>query len=454
VANLNNYNFSFFKNFINTTVNPPTNLLTAPQTRSLGGKINLPTSKSISNRLLILQALSGHAFAIDDLSEADDTQILAHLLTQIEQTDTFYCGHGGTTLRFLTAYLAVRTKKTVTITGSERLCERPVHILVQALRSLGADIRYLGKEGFPPLSIAPAVLNKTHKISVDGSVSSQFISALLLIAPALPQGLQVSVKQQNSVSSTYLDTTIQTLQIADYQAIVQIKGDTTVFNISPEKWNRPFPKTLRVPPDWSSATYFFALSALCTGYNSIIIPQLESSKPPQADEAIIAHTEGFVRTIFNKGFGTVLYRTFKAKLIKKEIDCTDCPDLVPTLAVIYAGKRRKILFTGLQTLRIKETDRIAALQTELAKIGVQTHATADTLAITGFTMNFKTDFKDKTVSFATYNDHRMAMALAPLALVLPSIIIENPGVVSKSFPHYWQALQILGFTGSETLVSD
>jgi 3-phosphoshikimate 1-carboxyvinyltransferase len=420
-------------------------LLIAPQTRNLGGKIHLPTSKSISNRLLILQALSSNAFVIEDLSEADDTQILARLLTQIDQIDTFHCGHGGTTLRFLTAYLAVRTQKTVTITGSERLCERPVHILVQALRSLGADITYLGKEGFPPMSIAPAVLDKTHKISVDGSVSSQFISALLLIAPALPKGLQISVKQQDSVSSAYLNTTIQTLQMTDYQAIIIPKGDTSVFSISPEKYSRPYPKSLRVPLDWSSATYFFALSALSKGYNSIIIPHLESSLPPQADEAIITHTEGFVNPIISNGFGTVLYRALNAKLIKSEIDCTNCPDLVQTLAVIYAGKRRTVLFTGLQTLRIKETDRIAALQTELGKIGVQTRATADTLAITGFTMNFKTDFKDKTVSFATYNDHRMAMAFAPLALVLPSIIIENPSVVSKSFPHYWEALQILGF---------
>lgn len=401
-------------------------------------KITLPSSKSISNRLLILQAISGNAFRINNLSEADDTQILYRLLTQMSDVSLFDCGHGGTTMRFLTAYLALRTKKTVTITGSARLCERPIHILVNALRRLGANIDYLEKEGFAPLRITPARLNKTAELTMDSSVSSQYISALLLIAPALPYGLQIRVSKTNMVSLPYLDSTIDALQSVGYQAFMKNIGDYYLFEIKPipikpaiEGW------VSSVPADWSSATYFFSAAALQPNDKTIEILHLQPNKTPQADEKIRDFCAPFLEYTTNEAGSFCINKHPTPLPHLTEIDCTDCPDLAQTIVVLYAAKRLKANFTGLKTLRIKETDRIAALQTELAKIGVQTESTNDSLRITHFENNFETDFVDKTITFATYNDHRMAMSLAVLKFVLPNILIENAEVVKKSFPNFW-----------------
>jgi 3-phosphoshikimate 1-carboxyvinyltransferase len=407
-------------------------------------KITLPSSKSISNRLLILQALSDNAFCINDLSEADDTQILHRLLAQVNTRAVFDCGHGGTTMRFLTAYLALRTQTAVIIMGSARLCERPIHILVDALRLLGADINYLNKEGFAPLRIAPARLDKTAAITMDSSVSSQYISALLLIAPALPNGLQIRVSTANMVSLPYLESTIDALQTVGYAATMARFDDHQVFGVSPKTNDMRYPNALRVPADWSSATYFFSAAALKPNDEPLELLHLQPNATPQADEQIRTFCAPFLAYATNDAGSFILKKCNAPLPYLTDIDCTDCPDLAQTLVVLYAAKRIKAVFRGLKTLRIKETDRIAALQTELAKVGVQTESSDDTLRITDFTLDFETDFNDKTIAFATYNDHRMAMAFSVLRFVLPSILIANGGVVSKSFPNFWKEMKAVG----------
>jgi 3-phosphoshikimate 1-carboxyvinyltransferase len=281
-------------------------------------------------------------------------------------------------------------------------------------------------------------------------VSSQYISALLLIAPALPEGLQIRVEKQNSVSSTYLKTTINTLQNVGYQAIIHNFETYEIFSVSAmNNENKSFltqEKVLEVPADWSSATYFFSIAALLPPNISIELLHLKPNDAPQADEKIMEFAAPFLHISRTESGNFVLKQRTIFLETPNTIDCTECPDLAQTLAVLFAAKRKKVLLTGLKTLRIKETDRIFALASELAKIGVQTQTTADSLAITDFEKDFTIDFDTKTIHISTYNDHRMAMAFAPLALVLPRIGIENAGVVSKSFPHFWAEMRKLGIS--------
>lgn len=405
-------------------------------TRQVSGEITLDGSKSISNRLLIIRALSGADFPITQLSTSRDTRTLMQL---IEQDDTLYdAGAAGTTFRFLTAYLAMKDGAQI-LTGSERMKQRPVGDLVQALNQLGADISFLEKEGYPPLEIrSPRKMGQRGRLKVQANVSSQFITALLLIAPYLPGGLEL-VLDGPVVSRSYIEMTLALMA----QFGVPHRWEGQVIEV-PEKAYTA--RTFEVEADWSAASYYYSLFAMGEGE----MLRLNGLQPDstQGDSVLARMMEGFgIQTEYEAG-GVVLRKTGMAPKPLFEWDFVLCPDIAQTLAVTCAGLGVHGVFSGLETLSIKETDRIAALQAELLKTGVY---------FSKLPARFSRKNADKTFyllegkahwegipEFAAYEDHRMAMSLAPLALLGP-ICIENPAVVEKSYPAFWEDLARLGF---------
>jgi len=378
--------------------------------------VNLPASKSISNRLLVMRALSGGALEVENLSTADDTRLLDAALRT--NGNELWMGHAGTALRFGLAWAAV-TPGVRTLKGSERLSQRPVGPLIDALRTLGADITCTEREGYAPLRIAGRNL-KGGSLTLDASVSSQFITALMLIAPTLEGGLELNLSGK-PVSTPYLRMTARLMRSAGVEVE---RTDTRIF--IPESTYAE--ATVEVEPDWSAASYFYTAVALSRDLEVELLGL--SAKSLQGDAA--------VADIF-KRFGVDTRFTARGALLSASeifddsdsFDFLSCPDLAQTVAVAAAGLQIPFSLTGLQTLRIKETDRIAALAAELAKCGTGCKAEPDTLHIRHFS-----DVSDMP-SIATYHDHRMAMAFAPLALALGEISIEDPEVVTKSFPEFW-----------------
>lgn len=402
--------------------------------------IPLDGSKSISNRALIMQALAGEARkTISGLSRSKDTVTLQHLLQQ--EGDVFNAGDAGTTFRFLTAYLAIQPGTQI-LDGSERMRERPVGGLVEALRVLGADIACLGREGFPPLRIGPAkqpVSNQPAQISVAGTTSSQFVSALLMIGPYLPGGLELTLSG-GLVSRPYVEMTINMMRI--FGAFVRWEHDT-IF-VSPGHYTTP---EYRVEADWSAASYWYALAALADTVELRLKGLQENSI--QGDAVIRTFMQKFgVQTTFEQD-GILLKKSGKSPAPAFQADFLECPDIAQTLAVVCAATGTAGLFSGLDTLSIKETDRIAALKQELRKTGVSFSRLPERM--------HKKAAPDKTFylvegkahwqtppRFATYNDHRMAMAFAAFAF-LREIEIEHPQVVEKSYPQFWEHLKAAGF---------
>lgn len=400
--------------------------------RSLHGHIALDGSKSLSNRALIMLSLSGTEPAgwLRNLSTSKDTDTLQRLLAQPQDASTFDAGDAGTTFRFMTAYLATRPGEQV-LTGSPRMLQRPVGELVYALRALGADINYLEKEGYPPLLIGePERLGKTvREIRVDASVSSQFLSALLMIGPCLPRGLEL-IPQGRLVSRPYLDMTMRMMR--HFGARADWWGGNIV--VDPGAYT---PRPLTIEADWSAASYWYALAAFAETAEISLEGLFEDSWQGDAIVRQIMEpfgvvTEFLTSTLTLKKHPTPLPSIFKW-------DFLECPDIAQTLAVVCAGLGVPGIFTGLETLAIKETDRTAALQRELAKAGADfRRSDQETFMISG-----KTSGKI-TPRFATYGDHRMAMAFAPLAMFGP-VEIEQPAVVSKSYPKFWEHLESVGF---------
>jgi 3-phosphoshikimate 1-carboxyvinyltransferase len=389
--------------------------------------IQIPASKSISNRLLILQYLFPQ-IQIDNLSTAKDTQVLKQALHQICNSGKIDVGHAGTSMRFLTALLSIQEGKTFVLDGSTRMRQRPISILVAALRQLGANIQYIEKEGYPPLQITGKKLLK-KKINIQAGVSSQYISALLLIAPALPDGLILQLNG-NIVSSPYIDMTVRILQ----KIGVPVRMTNNFISVSPLKQLvQPY---FFVESDWSSASYFYSAMAVMKSTGISLEFYLENSW--QGDRKL--------KDIFKK-FG-VITQFDKQKLILKHIPdfilpdklsfhLIDQPDLAQTIAVTCLALGIRCKITGLQTLRIKETDRLQALQTEMQKLGAEVIITTDSLSLT------KPEISNTKVSIATYDDHRMAMSFAVLQKIYPEIIIENKDVVVKSFPDFWEKFGLL-----------
>lgn len=390
--------------------------------------IQLPSSKSESNRILIINALAGGDSELSNLSEARDTRTMIRLLDGDE--DTWDVGDAGTTMRFLTAFAAATGKNKI-LTGTARMQERPIKLLVDALRSLGAEIAYQKKEGYPPIHINGIKNQLTNKLSIRGDVSSQYISALLMVAPSLPQGMELQLTGTIN-SRPYIDMTLELLKLFGIKAVEK----DNIISIARQKFS---PSSYTVESDWSGASYWFSMVSLAE-QAKITLKGLKKNSF-QGDSKVVGIMEKLgVKTTFIEG-GLTLSKTPHAD--ETTIDFATCPDLAQTIAVVCAAKGIKCTMTGLQTLRIKETDRIAALQNELRKIGADLEETISDQEW-NVIPTADSSWAKNTVTFETYEDHRMAMAFAPLA-TLANIDIKEPEVVAKSYPRYWDDLQEAGF---------
>ena len=397
----------------------------------IDGSIKLDGSKSLSNRILIIRALSGKDFPIYGLSQSDDTRTLNKLLLSHNRTE-YDAGHAGTTFRFLTAYLSLR-RGTQILTGSKRMKQRPIGPLVDALRKIGCSIQYMDQEGYPPLKIGSPELNRgSDHIKIDAGISSQYITALLLIAPTLPRGLSLHFTGE-MVSESYLYMTLGVLK--DFGIVYRYEDG--IVSIEPQSFT-PRPYTIEV--DWSAASYHYAIVALSQRASLVLSGLFENSFQGDAKMIELGKNIG-VHTVYKD---RMYHLSKSAAQSRLEYDFINQPDLAQTLAVVCGAKGIRTKFTGLRTLKIKETDRIWALDHELKKMG----SSFTPLVPSTGKMHYQTSVikpgKSRIPRFSTYNDHRMAMAFAPLALISP-IEIENPDVVSKSYSHFWKDLKILGF---------
>ncbi len=384
----------------------------------------LPASKSISNRALIINALAGGKSALHNLSDANDTQLMLRLVNSTEKV--IDVEDAGTTMRFLTAYFSVTHQQKI-LTGTDRMKERPIGILVDALRLLGVEIEYLEKEGYPSHEIKKFSGQKVNTIRIRGDVSSQYISALMMIAPTLPNGLTLELEGKIG-SRPYIEMTASLMK--HFGVSSTFVGST--ITVPPQKYN---PNTFTVESDWSAASYWFAFAALAE-QATIQLPRL-SLQSLQGDSAIVKIMEALGVKAEMKNDLLVLTKQQHQSSI--EWDFTHCPDLAQTVAVVCAAKGIEGHFTGLESLRIKETDRIAALQNELRKIN------ADLIEIDAAHWTLKPSKNlPSSAEFKTYKDHRMAMAFAPLATLM-NAEIENPDVVRKSYPNYWNDMKSFGF---------
>ncbi len=398
------------------------------------GRVRLPLSKSECNRLLIIRSLIGTQNKMPVISDAQDSQVLAQLLTKSSQTENdgiFDCGPAGTTMRFLTAYFASLPGKRI-LTGSARMQKRPLGILVDALRQLGAQIKYTGEEGFAPIEITGTKL-QGGQIELDGSVSSQFVTALLLIAPTLHNGLVIRFNGPVA-SMPYI---LMTLRIMERFHVFSIwDGDT--LSVSNQKYLADDPeKQFLVEADWSAASYCYALAAIADDADIFLEGLNEKSLQGDAVSALIFPFLG-VSTKFEEGGVRITKNHYTPKAFA--FDFEDCPDIVQTCAVVAAAKKIPLLMRGLNTLRVKETDRINALVTELKKFGVTcSEPGKGILEIRSFD-----GVVENSPLIETYEDHRMAMAFAPLAIMCPRLQMKDTDVVSKSWPDFWEQLKNLG----------
>jgi 3-phosphoshikimate 1-carboxyvinyltransferase len=443
----------------------------------LNTSVKLPASKSISNRLLIINALSGSKGLPEGLSDSDDTDVMvralhhssneaARMTGELHSTSgnanevaggrpstisgdankkagssannlkVHDIGHAGTSMRFLTAFFSSRPGE-VLLTGSQRMKERPIGPLVNALRTLGAEISYTEKEGFPPLMISGREL-EGGEIAIDGGVSSQFISALLMVAPTMKRGLRLELTGE-IVSASYIAMTLALMKECGVESLWS--GNHIAIPRGKYRHGK-----YRVEADWSAASYWYAMGLLEKGGRVELAGLKEESL--QGDSAL---TEIFGRlgmqTVFD-GERVVLVRgPDLEKGVEPgpvfEYDFTNCPDIVQSMAVVLCLKEIPFMFSGTQTLKIKETDRIVALQTEMRKLGYVLEADG---AGAWLSWDRKMCTPDSDPVIATYHDHRMAMAFAPAALIRGRILIEDPEVVTKSYPGFWKDLERAGFT--------
>jgi len=393
--------------------------------------INLPSSKSESNRLLIMNALSGGKIAIENLSNARDTQTLIKLLQNQTDLNTFDVLDAGTAMRFLTAYFSVSTQKEVLLTGTERMQQRPIGTLVDALTKIGANISYINKEGYPPLRILPFHNQSSSKISIPGNISSQYISALLMSAPSLPNGLEINLEPP-VFSKPYID---MTLGIMSLSGIRYTEKDYRLL-IEPQQY---LESEQSVESDWSAASYWFSIIAQAEIGKNVFLKGLKN-KSFQGDNVIKDIVKEFgVSYTFQDG-GLYLEKTDQIRTKHLTLDFKKCPDLAQTILPCAAALEVNLEMTGLESLRIKETDRIAALKNELSKFNC-----ALSEAVKGTWTLDSSNFEAKNqLEIETYEDHRMAMGFAPLAQT-HNLLIKDVDVVNKSYPNFWEDLQSFGF---------
>lgn len=399
---------------------------------NIQGVVNLPASKSECNRALIIEALLRKSDLVNNVSEAADSQTLVNILKRFSNgEDNFDVGPAGTTLRFLTAFFAIQ-KGAQVLTGSARMNNRPVGVLVDALRRLGASIDYLGKENYPPIRINEGNI-KGGEIEIDGGVSSQYISALMLIAPTFRNGLNIKLLN-DLVSKPYIEMTAKLMQ--GFGAKVKFEDS----RILVEKGGY-CSSQFAVESDWSAASYWYEILSFAK-FGQLSLEGLKRNSF-QGDSLVADLYKSFgVETEFVSS--GVFLRKVDIDLPQYfEYDFTLCPDLAQTMAVTCAGLGVEAKLTGLKTLKIKETDRILALQNELEKLGVEIERGNDWIKL--YAAELSTfDFTPST-QIETYKDHRMAMAFAPIAIKYGSLEIEDPGVVVKSYPSFWKDLHEVGF---------
>jgi 3-phosphoshikimate 1-carboxyvinyltransferase len=388
--------------------------------------IELTGSKSETNRLLLLAALYPNLTLLND-SNAHDVSVMKKALQLSSGTVDIH--HAGTAMRFLTAYFSVTENAEVLLTGSDRMKQRPIALLVDALRALGATIEYRGEEGYPPLHIKGAVLPHSS-VSIAANISSQYLSALCLVGAKLPEGLEIELV--GSITSLpYLNMTLQLLERIGISA----RLDDRRIRISPKSEIEPI--SLAVESDWSAASYYYSIVALSElGTKATLSTLREDSL--QGDRVLSKIYKDFgVSTRFDDG-KVILEKVSDPVSPTLSYDLKDAPDIAQTIAVTAAGLQVDCYLTGLHTLPIKETDRLAAMKCELEKVGADVEIDAESLRV------FGQNVKLQSASIATYNDHRMAMAFAPLAILIP-LTIEESFVVEKSYPDFWKHLSSIGY---------
>ncbi len=392
---------------------------------NLSSEISITGSKSETNRLLLLQALFPN-LKLENTSNSDDSTFMISALSCNQ--DLIDIHHAGTAMRFLTAYFATCENKTIILTGSTRMKERPIKILVDALKQLGASIEYIENEGFPPIKIFGKKITQ-NKVSLNANVSSQYISALLLTAPKLVNGIELTLEGQVT-SIPYIKMTLSLLNQMGIETTF-IGNKIKVFT-KPEIEN----KIITVESDWSSASYFYSIVALSKIGTKIKLTSYHQNSL-QGDSILTSIYQQFgVETIFDNN-QIILKKNKNHTCNLVNIDLNNSPDIAQTIAVTCFGLQIECNLTGLHTLKIKETDRLEALRIELIKLGA-------TLEVTDSSLTLKKSEKiNSNITISTYQDHRMAMAFAPLALITP-LYIENPEVVSKSFPTFWDVLKTVG----------
>jgi len=402
------------------------NLFLKASSLQLPASISITGSKSETNRLLLLQALFPN-LTLANTSNSDDSEVMQKALKGNQEVVDIH--HAGTAMRFLTAYFAVNEGREVVLTGSQRMTERPIKVLVEALQQLGAQISYEKEEGYPPIRIKGQKIT-ANKVSIPANVSSQYISALLLVAPKLENGIELTLEGEIT-SIPYIKMTLALLNEIGIET--HFTGNTIL--IKPLTTS-PKPQTLTVESDWSSASYFFSLVALSNEASISLSSYKQSSL--QGDSALVKIYEQMgVKTHFDENKMTLVKQP-NFKFERLNLDLNNTPDIAQTIVVTSLGLGIGCHLTGLHTLKIKETDRLEALRIELTKLGAKISVTNDSLTLEA------THHINSNVKIATYNDHRMAMAFAPLALKVP-IEIENAEVVSKSYPDFWEDLRSLGF---------
>jgi len=401
---------------------------------NLKSKITITGSKSESNRLLLLQALYPE-FKLENVSNSDDSNLMTNALTT--QSNLVDIHHAGTAMRFLTAYFSIQEGRTVTLTGSKRMKERPIKILVEALQDLGAEISYKENEGFPPILIKGKKLTK-NKVSLKANVSSQYISALLLIASKLENGLELTLEGEIT-SIPYIKMTLSLLDELGIENT--FKGNAITVKPTPNTQKlQTNTQQLTVESDWSSASYYFSIAALSEEGTEITISSYKKHSL-QGDSVLVDIYKHFgVSCTFNEN--SVTLKKERVNLKPLTLDLKNAPDIAQTITVTCFALGISCDLAGLHTLKIKETDRLVALKVEIEKLGGKVEITDKSLHLSA------SNHIEESISIATYNDHRMAMAFAPLALKT-SIIIEDASVVSKSYPTFWDDLKSIGFKIAE-----
>lgn len=400
-------------------------LLNVVENKKVNEKIIISGSKSESNRLLILQSLFSE-IQIENLSDSDDSVHMQHALSTKEEVVNI--GHAGTAMRFLTSYFAVKEGREVVLTGSERMQNRPIALLVDALKDLGAVITYEAKEGYPPIRIKGSKITK-NKVQINGNVSSQYISSLLLIASKLKNGLEIELLGKIT-SVPYIEMTLSLLNQLEIQTSFE-KNTITVF---PKQTTAE--KTIVVESDWSSASYFYSIIA-SSEIGSEITLSAYTKESLQGDSCLVNIYEHFgVATVYGK-HSITLKKVKQTNTAILEIDLKNAPDIAQTIAVTCFSEGIACNLTGLHTLKIKETDRLVALHDELTKLGAS-------IKVTDKSLHLETSsIIHKNIAIKTYNDHRMAMAFAPLALKVPIQILDAE-VVTKSYQKFWEDMQQIG----------